>query len=309
MISYIVRRLLWGIPVLLTVATLTFVMLHLVPGGPFDKEKSLPPEIRANVEAKYYLDRPLWEQYVRYLGGIFRGDLGPSYKYVGRNVNDIIYETLPVSVELGLWAILLSLILGLTAGIFSATWPGTWLDRASSFLAVVGISVPSFVLGGIFIMVFAFSLQILPPALWEGWRYVILPALTLSLLPAAYFARLVRSSLLETLQRDFIVTARAKGLTFKKVVMKHALMNSLSPVVVFLGPMTAALVTGSFVIEYIFSVPGMGRFFITAVTNRDYPLIMGVTLVYTVLIIISNILADVCLAWLDPRIRLEGINR
>lgn len=309
MFFYIIRRLLWGIPVLLSVATLTFVMLHLVPGGPFDKEKALPPEIRINVEAKYYLDRPLWEQYVRYLGGIFRGDLGPSYKYIGRNVNDIIRETLPVSLELGLWAILLSLILGITAGIFSAARPGTWLDHASSFIAVVGISVPSFVLGGIFIMVFAFGLQILPPALWEGWRYVILPALTLSLLPASYFARLVRASLLETLKKDFIITAKAKGLAFQKVVMKHALMNSLSPVVIFLGPMTAALVTGSFVIEYIFSVPGMGRFFITAVTNRDYPLIMGVTLVYTVIIILSNIIVDLGLAWLDPRIRLEGTQR
>ena len=309
MILFIFRRLLWGIPVLLVVATLTFGIMHVVPGGPFDKEKPLPPEIKANVEAKYHLDKPVWEQYLRYLGGLIRGDLGPSYKYLGRNVKDIIYDTLPVSFELGLWAVLLSLLFGVGAGMIAAARPRSWADHSSMFLAIAGISIPNFVLGAFLIMLFAYSLRILPPALWEGWRHSILPALTLALLPAAYIARLTRSSLLEVIHKEFIRTAKAKGFGWTYILFKHALANSISPVVTFLGPLTATLVTGSFVVEFIFSVPGMGRFFITAVTNRDYPLIMGVTLVYTVLIVLANIIVDVLLAWLDPRIRMESSPR
>ncbi len=306
MILFIFRRLLWGIPVLLVVATLTFGIMHVVPGGPFDKEKPLPPEIKANVEAKYHLDKPVWEQYLRYLGGLIQGDLGPSYKYLGRNVKDIIYDTLPVSFELGLWAVLLSLLFGVGAGMIAAARPRSWADHSSMFLAIAGISIPNFVLGAFLIMLFAYSLRILPPALWEGWRHSILPALTLALLPAAYIARLTRSSLLEVIHKEFIRTAKAKGFGWTYILFKHALANSISPVVTFLGPLTATLVTGSFVVEFIFSVPGMGRFFITAVTNRDYPLIMGVTLVYTVLIVLANIIVDALLAWLDPRIRMES---
>lgn len=306
MILFVLKRLLWGIPVFLVVATLTFGIMHVVPGGPFDKEKPLPPEIKANVEAKYHLDRPVWEQYLRYLFGLIQGDLGPSYKYLGRNVKDIIYDTLPVSFELGLWAVLFSLVFGVGAGMIAAARPRSWADHSSMFLAIAGISIPNFVLGAFLIMLFAHSLRILPPALWEGWRYSVLPALTLSLLPAAYIARLTRSSLLEVIHKEFIRTAMAKGFGWTYILFKHALANSISPVVTFLGPLTAALVTGSFVVEFIFSVPGMGRFFITAVTNRDYPLIMGVTLVYTVLIVLANIIVDVLLAWLDPRIRLES---
>jgi oligopeptide transport system permease protein len=306
MILFILRRLLWGIPVLLVVATLTFGIMHVVPGGPFDKEKPLPPEIKANVEAKYHLDKPVWEQYLRYLGGLAQGDLGPSYKYLGRNVNDIIFETFPVSIELGLWAVLIALVFGIGLGMVAATWSRTWTDHSSMFLAVAGISIPNFVLGAFLIMLFAYSLRALPPALWEGWRYLILPTITLALLPAAYIARLMRASLLEVIQKDFIRTVQAKGFGWPYILFKHALANSISPVVTFLGPLTATLVTGSFVVEYIFSVPGMGRFFITAVTNRDYPLIMGVTLVYTVLIVLANIAVDILLAWLDPRIRMEN---
>jgi oligopeptide transport system permease protein len=305
MVYFVSRRVLWGIPVLLTVATLTFGIMHLVPGGPFDKEKPLPPEIKANIEAKYHLDKPVWQQYLRYLSGLVRGDLGPSYKYVGRTVNDIIRDTLPVSFQLGLWAVIISLLLGIGSGVISAVWPRSWIDHISMFLAIAGISIPNFVLGAVLVMIFAFALQVFPPALWEGWRYMVLPALTLSLLPAAYLARLTRSSLLEVIHKDFIRTARAKGFGGGYIIFKHALTNSISPVITFLGPLTAALVTGSFVVEYIFSVPGMGRFFITAVTNRDYPLMMGVTMVYTILIVLVNIIVDVLLAWLDPRIRLE----
>jgi oligopeptide transport system permease protein len=305
MILFVIRRLLWGVPVLLVVATITFIILHLVPGGPFDKEKLLPPEIRANVEAKYHLDEPVWKQYLRYMGGLLRGDLGPSYKYLGRTVNDIIYDTFPVSMELGLWAVLISVVLGVGAGTIAAARSRSWADHLSMLLAMIGISVPNFVLGAFFIMVFAFALKFFPPALWEGWRYTVLPALTLSLLPAAYLARLTRSSLLDVIRQEFIQAARAKGLGEASIWLKHALVNSISPAISFLGPLAAALVTGSFVVEYLFSIPGMGRFFITAVTNRDYPLIMGVTLVYTAVIVLANMIVDILLAWIDPRIRME----
>ena len=305
MARFLLSRFLWSILVILTVATLTFGIMRLVPGGPFDEERPLPPEIKANIEAKYHLDEPFLKQYFLYLGGLIRGDLGPSYKYVGRTVNDIIWDTLPVSVELGLWAVVFSLMLGVGAGIVSAVWPRSWADYLTMFIVVTGISIPNFVLGALLIMVFSFTFHIFPPALWEGWRYTVLPAVTLSLLPAAYLARLTRSSLLEVIHKDFIRTARAKGLSDSSIILKHALTNAISPVVTFLGPLTATLVTGSFVVEYIFSVPGMGRFFITAVTNRDYPLIMGVTLIYSVLIVFANMMVDVLLTWLDPRIRIE----
>jgi oligopeptide transport system permease protein len=306
MIGYTLRRLTWGIPVLWLVATATFALMHVVPGGPFDQEKSLPPEIRANVDAKYHLDQPVLTQYFYYLGDLLRGDLGPSYKYLGRNVNDMIRETFPVSMQLGLWAVLISLILGLGAGIIAAARPLSWADHACMFLATAGISVPSFVIGTFLILLFSYRLHLFPAALWEGWRYSVLPAVTLALLPTAYIARLTRSSLLEVLHKDFIRTVRAKGFGERQVILKHALKNSITPVVSFLGPLTATLVTGSFVVEFIFSVPGMGRYFITAVTNRDYPLIMGVTLVYAVLIVVANIVVDLVYIWLDPRMRIKN---
>jgi oligopeptide transport system permease protein len=279
--------------------------MHVIPGGPFDQEKSLPPEIRANVDSKYHLDRPVLTQYVFYLGDLLRGDFGPSYKYLGRNVNDMIRETFPVSMQLGLWAVLISILLGVGAGILAAARPLSWMDHAAMFLATAGISVPSFVIGTFLILIFSYRLHLFPAALWEGWRYSVLPAVTLALLPAAYIARLTRSSMLEVLNKDFIRTVRAKGFGERRVLFKHALKNSITPVVSFLGPLTATLVTGSFVVEFIFSVPGMGRYFITAVTNRDYPLIMGVTLIYAVLIVAANIVVDLVYIWLDPRMRIR----
>ncbi len=306
MIRFIFQRLAWGIPVLWLVATATFILMHVVPGGPFDQEKPLPPEIKANIDAKYHLDQPVLTQYLFYLKDLLQGDLGPSYKYIGRSVNDIIRDTFPVSMQLGLWAVLISVILGVGAGIIAAARPRSWVDHAGMFLATAGISLPSFVLGTFLIMIFSYRLHLFPAALWEGWRYGVLPAVTLALLPTAYIARLTRSSMLEVLHKDFIRTARAKGFGELPVLFKHALKNSITPVVSFLGPLTATLVTGSFVVEFIFSVPGMGRHFITAVTNRDYPLIMGVTLVYAVLIVVANIVVDLVYTWLDPRMRIRG---
>lgn len=304
MLGYFLKRILHGLPVILVVATLTFLILRLVPGGPFDRDKKLPPEIIANIEAKYHLDKPVMQQYLLYLGQVVKGDLGPSYKYVGRNVSDILSETFPVSLTLGLCAVLVTLVLGIPAGVIAVMGRDTWLDRGCILLATLGISLPSFVIGTLLILVFSHQLHWLPPALWEGPRHIIMPAFALGAGFAGYVARLTRSTLLEVMEQDFIRTARAKGLRESTIILKHALINAASPVVSVMGPLTAGLVVGSFVIEYLFSIPGMGNYFITAVTNRDYPLIMGVTLVYAVLIVLANILVDLVYLKLDPRVKL-----
>ncbi len=304
MLIYFFKRLLHGIPVLLVVATLTFVIMRVVPGGPFDRDKKLPPEILANIEAKYHLDKPVLEQFARYLTRIAQGDFGPSYKYVGRNVSDILAETFPVSLTLGLCAVLVTLGLGIPAGILSAARPDSGLDRMCLFLATLGISLPGFVLGAVLILIFSHYWHLLPPALWEGPRHIIMPAFALGIGYAGYIARLTRSALLEVLTADYIRTARAKGLKESVVLLKHALINAASPVVSVMGPITAGLIVGSFVIEFIFSIPGMGNYFITAVTNRDYPLIMGVTLVYAMVTVLANIVVDMIYMKLDPRVRL-----
>lgn len=304
-LTFILRRILWAIPVLWVVATLTFFIMHVVPGGPFDREKKLPPEIKANVEAKYHLDQPLPRQYLLYMKGLIQGDLGPSYKYLGRTVNDVIGDTLPVSIQLGLLALSIAVLFGLIAGMISSMTVHSFWDRFSMFLATAGISTPNFVLGALLIYLLSHRYQLFPPALWEGFRHAVLPAVTLGLAPAAYIARLSRSSILETNRQDYVRTARSKGLSEGVILFRHILKNALSPVVTILGPLTAALVTGSFVVEFIFSVPGMGKFFITAVTNRDYPLIMGVTLIYAVLIVVANLLVDIFYTFIDPRVKLS----
>jgi len=305
MLVFFLRRVLVGIPVLVAVATLTFLIMHWVPGGPFDSEKILPPEIIANIEAKYHLDEPIEIQYLLYLKQIMHGDLGPSYKYIGRDVSDILRDTFPVSFTLGMCAVLVVLGLGIPAGVISAYWKNSLLDRSVLLFAAMGISVPSFVLGAVSIWIFSHHWHLLPPALWEGPKYMILPAFALGAGFAGYIARLTRTTVLDVLASDYIRTARAKGLSEFKILLKHVLKNSIYPIVSVMGPLTAGLVTGSFVIEFIFSIPGMGRFFITAVTNRDYPLIMGVTLVYAVLIVTANIVVDMVYGWLDPRVSVK----
>ncbi|MEK6815576.1 MAG: ABC transporter permease [Nitrospirota bacterium] len=299
------RRLLAAPLVLLAVSTLTFFLMRAVPGGPFDVEKPLPPAIKANIEAKYRLNDPFWLQYASYIGGVLRGDLGPSYKYVNRSVTDIVRATLPVSAALGALALVVSLIMGLIFGTLAGAFSGTWVDRTSLFLATLGIALPGFLLGAVVILVFAHNLRIFPPALWEGARHMILPAVTLGIGPAAYLARLIRSGILETMHQDFIRTAKAKGLHPAKVMLFHVLGNALTPVISVLGPLTAAFVTGSFVVEYLFSIPGMGKYFVDSVANRDYPLIMGVTLVYGVILYAANIVVDILYAWADPRVGRE----
>jgi len=302
---FIFRRILWAIPVLWVVATVTFLIMHVVPGGPFDKEKKLPPEIKANVEAKYHLDQPIPRQYLLYMKGLVQGDLGPSYKYLGRTVNDVIGDTLPVSVQLGLLALGFAILFGLIAGMISSATAHSLWDRISMFIATAGISTPNFVLGALLIYLLSHRYRLFPPALWEGISNAVLPSIALGLAPAAYIARLTRSSILETNRQDYVRTARSKGLSEGAILFRHILKNAISPIVTIVGPLTAALVTGSFVVEFIFSIPGMGKFFITAVTNRDYPLIMGVTLVYAVLIVIANLLVDILYTLIDPRVKLQ----
>lgn len=313
MIQFILKRLLWGIPVLWSVATITFIIMHIVPGGPFDAEKQLPPEIKANIEEKYHLDKPLHTQYLLYMGSLLRGDLGPSYKYLGRTVNDVIADTFPVSINLGLLAFVISIITGTGTGILSATAKGAcpeqsegkakWLDSTGMLMAVGGVSIPHFVLAALLILIFSQTFHLFPPALWEGWEYMILPAVSLAAAPAAYMARLMRSTLLDVLKEDYIRTGYAKGLPASAILFKHALKNAVTPLITFSGPLFAGLITGSFIIEYIFSIPGMGKYFVTAVINRDYPLIMGVTMVYAVLIVLANLAVDLLYFFVDPRIR------
>ncbi len=309
MIRLVLVRALAALPVLLVVATVTFALLRFLPGGPFDREKTLPPEILRNIEARYHLDEPVHLQYLRYLGGLARGDLGPSYKYVGRDVADVIRDALPVSLQLGAAALVLALVLGIPAGLASGALRGTLLARATLALTVFGISVPSFVLGAGLMLVLGLWLGWLPAALWEGPVHVILPALTLAALPAAYIAQLTRSSVLEVIDLDYVRTARAKGLSELRVQVRHVLRNALLAVVTYFGPLMAALLTGSFVVEKIFAVPGIGRFFVTAVTNRDYPLVLGTTLLYAGLVVFANLAVDLLYARLDPRIRLGGVER
>ena len=305
MIRLILNRLVYGLVVVWAVATITFFLMHLVPGGPFDQEKKFPPEILRNIQAKYHLDKPLWKQYLIYMADLGRLKFGPSFKYRNRQVEEILAQTFPVSLVLGLIALTLAISIGLGAGIISALRQNQVFDRLSIFFATLGISLPSFVLAVVLIYLFAHRLKLLPPALLEDWRHYLLPAFSLSAGPGAYLARLSRSSLIETLSRPFIHSARARGIDGARLIFRHILKNSLSPVVTVLGPLTAMLITGSFVIEKIFSIPGMGKYFITAVTNRDYPLIMAVTIVYAVLIVVMNFLVDLTYALLDPRVRVK----
>jgi oligopeptide transport system permease protein len=305
MISILLKRFVHGLIVLWAVATLTFLLLRLAPGGPFDSERKLPPEIIANLEAKYHLNEPVLEQYVRYLAGLAHGDLGPSYKYLDRGVTEVIADTLPTSALLGILAILFTLVVSFPLGFFAAYYRESIIDRLCLFVGTLGISLPNFILGALLIWAVALQLGWLQAGRWDDWSSVILPMITLGAAPTAYVSALLRSSLIETLGEDFVRTARAKGVREHSVLARHALRNSLIPILTVMGPLTATLLTGSFVVEYVFAIPGMGRFFITAVTDRDYPLIMGVTLVYTAILVSANFAVDLLYGWVDPRIRTE----
>ena len=306
MFKSIVGRIVSMLLVLWVIITVTFVLMHAIPGGPFTAEKALPEAVMKNIEARYRLNDPLPKQYVDYWANLMRGDLGPSCKYESRSVNEIIAEGFPVSAELGLVAVSLSVLIGIPAGMAGALYQNRWPDHLVMLLATVGISVPSFILATLLIFCFALWLRILPAAMWGAPEYVILPALALAGMPTAFIARLTRSSMLEVLAQDYIRTARAKGIAPFTILWRHALKNALLPVVTYLGPMIAAIFTGSFVIESIFAIPGLGRHFVTSIYNRDYTVILGITVFYSALLVLMNFLVDLAYLWLDPRIKQEG---
>ena len=303
MIPILLKRIVHGLIVLWVVATFTFLLLRLAPGGPFDSERKLPPEVLANLEAKYHLNEPLLQQYARYLSGIARGDFGPSYKYLDRGVTQIIAETLPTSALLGGLALVFTISIAFPIGLLAAYSRGSLIDRWCLLVGTLGISLPNFLLGALLIWLVDIELGWLQAGRWDDWQSMILPTITLGAAPAAYLSTLLRSTLIETLGEDFVRTARAKGLKESVVIIKHALTHSLIPALTVMGPLAAALLTGSFVVEYVFAIPGMGRYFITAVTDRDYPLIMGVTVVYTAILIFANFTVDLLYSYVDPRIR------
>lgn len=306
MLQYTFSRFVSMLLVLFIITTATFLLMHAIPGGPFTAEKNLPEAVLKNLNERYHLNDPLWKQYGDYLANVVRGDLGPSFKYEARTVNDIIGESFPVSAELGLTAVLIAVIGGIPMGVVAAFRQNRWPDYLCMFTATIGISVPGFILATLFIYYFALQLELFPAAMWEGPEYVVLPAVALAAFPMAFIARLTRSSMLEVLGQDYIRTARAKGLSAFAVVRRHALKNALIPVVTYLGPLIAAILTGSFVIESIFAIPGLGRHFVTSIYNRDYTVILGITIFYSTFLVFLNFLVDVAYAWLDPRIKLDG---
>src|SRR5580658_10057877 len=305
MIRFVARRFLETIPVLFILATVTFFMMRLAPGGPFASEKQASKEVRARMDAHYGLDKPLFQQYLLQMKHLLRGDLGPSFKYPNRTVNEIIAQAFPVSAELGLEALMVALVLGLMAGMVAALKQNTFLDHVPMSLAMIGLCVPTFVMGPLLISVFALHLDWCNAAGWFLPRDRVLPALTLGAYYAAYVARLARGGLLEVLRQDFIRTAKAKGAGQTRILFRHALRGGMLPVVSFLGPAIAGLLTGSFVVETIFGIPGLGRYFVTAAFNRDYCMIMGSVLFYAAFVIAMNLVVDIVLVWLNPKLRFE----
>ena len=293
-----------AIPVLLAVATMTFFLIKLAPGGPFDAEKAVSPQVLKNLNAVYNLDASEWEQYTDYMTGVIQGDFGPSFKYPGRSVTEMIASGLPITFELAMYAILIALVIGVLSGVLAALKRNTMLDCIPMAIAMIGICVPTFLMDPLFVLIFGIQLELLPVA---GWGQLsgdkILPSITLGFAYAAYIARLSRGGMLEVLNQDFIRTARAKGLTERMVVIKHAMQGGLIPVVSFLGPAIAGLLAGSFVVETIFQIPGLGRFYVEAALNRDYTMILGTTIFFSAMIVFFNLISDLASLWLNPRSR------
>lgn len=302
---YIFRRIFASLLTLFVVITLTFFMMRMIPGGPFTDEKSIPPFVIEKMMDRYHLNDPLYIQYGRYLLNVLCLDLGPSYRYEGMSVNELIASGFPASFMVGGIALVLALLVGIPAGIISALKRGKWQDRLAMILATLGVTVPGFVIAAAFVYIFAWRLGWVTVGFWEGISTAILPAITLAGYPAAFISRLIRSGMLEVLEQDYIRTARSKGLRERAVVYVHALKNAIIPIITYLGPLTAGILTGSFVVEQVFGVPGLGTFFVTSITNRDYTTIMGVTIFYSALLVFFNLIADICLAFVDPRIKLR----
>jgi oligopeptide transport system permease protein len=309
--SYLARRILIGVPTLWAIITVCFFLMRLTPGGPFDSDAPIPAEILANLRARYHLDDPLWRQYLDYLANLLRGDFGPSFKYRDFNVTQLIAQGFPVSLQNGFAALALAVTVGVPLGIVAALGQNTRRDYAVSAAAMTGIVIPNFVMGHVLILVFAVWLKdtflALPAGGWDGGAFQnrILPVFCLALPYIAYLVRITRGSMIEAMRANYIRTARAKGLPFRTVVLRHALKSALMPVVTFLGPATAFLLTGSMVVETIFQIPGIGRYFVQGALNRDYTLVMGVTILSAALVIVMNLVVDLLYGLLDPKVRYD----
>jgi oligopeptide transport system permease protein len=300
---YILGRLLWILPVLLVVSGLTFLLMHAVPGGPWAREKAVPAATVARLNQKYGLDDPIHVQYITWVSNLVQGNLGPSYKYQDRNVNDIVSDGIWTTMQLGLQAFLLAVIVGIPLGIIAALGHNRWPDYLSTGISVVGIAMPSFVLALILVVVFAVGLRWFPTGGWKGPETWVLPTIALAGFPIAVIARYTRASMLEVTRKDYIRTAQSKGLGDRAVVTRHMIRNALIPVVTILGPTLAFLVTGSFIIESIFGIPGIGRYYVTAIAQKDYGVLMAMTILYAFAVAFLNLVVDVLYAYIDPRIR------
>ena len=304
MLAIFIKRILLAIPVLFAVASITFFLIKLAPGGPFDADKAVSPQVLKNLNEAYNLDASNWEQYVDYMSNLAQGDLGPSFRFPGRSVTEMITTGLPVTFELAFYAILIALVMGVFSGVLAALKRNTVLDFIPMAIAMIGICVPTFLMGPLLVLIFGINLDILPVSGWgEKSGDKILPSLTLGFAYAAYIARLSRGGMLEVLNQDFIRTARAKGLTERMVVIKHAMQGGLIPVVSFLGPAIAGLLAGSFVVETVFNIPGIGQMYVKAAINRDYTMILGTTIFFSTMIVLFNLLSDLLALWLNPRSR------
>lgn len=306
MLKYIIKRIFSSFITIWVVVTLTFFMMHAIPGSPFTGEKKLPASVLLNLQKKWGLDKPVSQQYLSYLGNILHGDLGESTKYEGRTVNEIIAKSFPVSARLGLVSIAFSLVVGIYIGIVSALNHGKWQDQVCRVITTIGACVPSFILGTFLSYTFSVKLNIFPSIGLDKPIGYVLPVLSLAGFSMAFIARLTRSSLLDVLNQDYVRTAKAKGLSNSVIIYKHALRNALIPVVTYMGPLIAGVLTGSFVVEQIFGIPGLGKEFVTSITNRDTTLIVGVTIFYGTLIVLCNLIVDILYSVIDPRIKLEG---
>ena len=309
MLAFIIRRIVWTIPVLLLVILMTFLMMKLIKGNPFQvTDRPVPPSIQRNLDRKFHLDKPWWVQYLYYVRDTARLDLGPSLVQRNQDVNDVIKEHFPTSIKLGLMAMIFAIVVGIPLGVFAALKHNSVLDYTAMGIANLGFALPSFLVATLHIYFFALRLKDytgLPTNGWEGPSSWVLPTIALGIYPMTYFARLVRGTVLETLQQDYIRTAKAKGLRWRFVVAKHVLRNSLIPAVTAAGPVLGGLITGSFIVETIFGIPGIGKYYVTAVTGRDYSVVMGITVLLSVIIIVANLVVDILYGYLDPRIRDE----
>ena len=309
MLAFIIRRIVWTIPVLLLVILMTFLMMKLIKGNPFQvTDRPVPESIQRNLDRKFHLDKPWWVQYLYYVRDTARLDLGPSLVQRNQDVNDVIKEHFPTSIKLGLMAMIFAIVVGIPLGVFAALKHNSVLDYTAMGIANLGFALPSFLVATLLIYFFALRLKDytgLPTNGWEGPSSWVLPTIALGIYPMTYFARLVRGTVLETLQQDYIRTAKAKGLRWRFVVGKHVLRNSLIPAVTAAGPVLGGLITGSFIVETIFGIPGIGKYYVTAVTGRDYSVVMGITVLLSVIIIVANLVVDILYGYLDPRIRDE----